>query len=226
MFRFAIATALLLVAGSIAGGPATSVVGTALGPVPQSRMQAVEDLDDAAPAAVIGAISSQFGERSVRVRLGRIDAAPAGIVQRDLHGTGQLQVGRDPIWIPFRFRALYDTEQASVASPELTLGGELPSHALATDDRITRALRKEVGRRLHQEFAGQATEIRLADVRSAPAGTTFLRIQADGVATFGTDGRAAARIHALYDPRAGEWLQLAYELGADSVGTADTVAVR
>src|SRR4249919_3220802 len=74
MLRIVIATTLLLGAGSIAGAPATSVIGKALAPAPQSRAEAVVDIDDATAAALIGAISSQFGERAVQVRLGRVQA--------------------------------------------------------------------------------------------------------------------------------------------------------
>ena len=213
MLRIVIASMLLLGGGSIAGMPAISVTGKALAPPPQSRAEAVVAIDDATAAALIGAISSQFGERAVQVRLGEVRATSAGIVQRDLHGTGQLQLGRDPVWIPFRFRALYDTEQASVGSPTLTLGEGTPSHVLARNDAVAQALADEVGRRLHREFTQQATDIRLDDVRSAPAGAGYLRLEANGTALFGGDGRAATRIRALYDPRNGDWLQLNYDLG-------------
>ena len=226
MLRIVIASMLLVGAGSIAGMPATSVTGKALAPPPQSRAEAALAIDDATAAALIGAISSQFGERAVQVRLGQVQATSAGIVQRDLHGTGQLQLGRDPVWIPFRFRALYDTEQASVGSPTLTLGDGTPSHALARKDALTRALAREVGRRLHREFAQQATDLRLKGVRSAPAGSGYLRLEANGVALFGGDGRAPTRIRALYDPRNGDWLQLIYDLGPAGTDSADAVAVR
>ena len=226
MLRIVIASMLLLGAGSIAGAPATSVIGKTLAPAPQSRAEGVVDIDDATAAALIGAISSQFGERAVQVRLGRVQATPAGIIQRDLHGAGQLQIGRDPAWIPFRFRALCDTEQASVGSPELTLGDGGASHMLARDGAVARALEHEVGRRLHREFAQQATTIRLHDVRSVPAGTGYLRLEANGIALFGAAGRTTTRIRALYDPRNDEWLQVDYDLGVAGTDSGNAVAMR
>lgn len=223
MLRIVIASMLLLGAGSIAGAPATTVIGKALAPAPQSRAEAVVDIDDATAAALIGAISSQFGERSVQVRLAQVQATPAGIIQRDLHGTGQLRIGRDPSWIPFRFRALYDTEQASVGSPELTLGDGGASHRLARDSAVARALAHEVGRRLRQEFTQQATDLRLDDVRSMPAGAGYLRLEANGIALFGGASRTATRILALYDPHNDAWLQVDYDLGTAGM---DAVAVR
>lgn len=225
MFRIAIATSLLLGAGSIAGAPATSVVGKSLASAPQSRVQAAADIDDATAAALIGAISSQFHERAVQVRLGHVQVAPAGLVQRDLRGAGELQIGSDPSWIPFRFDALYDTELTSVGSPALTLGSEQPSHELARNDTLAKALGREASRRLHEEFAQQSTALRLDDVRSGGAGAAFVRLEADGIAMLDGD-RAPARVHALYDPRTGEWLQLAYDLGGGDAASAGTVATR
>lgn len=225
MLRIAIASALLLGAGTLGGAPATSVVGKALAPAPQSRVQAVAAIDDATAAALVGALSSQFDQRAVQLRLGQVRLAQAGIVQRDVQGSGEVQIGRDPIWIPFRFRALYDTVQGSVGSPELTLGGNPPARRLARDGTVARALGTEVGRRLHQEFAQQSTRVHLADVRSAPAGAAYLRIEANGTATFDGD-RAATRVRGLYDPRNGQWLQLAYELGPDVARPGEAVAIQ
>lgn len=225
MYRIVIATALLLGAGSIAGTPATSVVGKPLASAPQSRVQARADIDDATAAALIGAISSQFEERAVQVRLGQVDIAPAGIVQRDVRGTGELQIGRNPLWIPFRFRALYDTEQTSVGSPELTLGSDQPARLLKRDDYVAKALGVEAGRRLRSEFAEQATTLQLVEVRSAPAGAGLVNLEGRGVAMLGGD-QATTRIHALYDPRTHEWLQLAYELGEADAGAGQDVATR
>ena len=63
------------------------------------------------------------------------------------------------------------------------------------------------------------SSFQLRDVRSSPAGERYLRVDADGVASFGADGRTPARVHALYDPRNGEWLQLAYELGGEDASS-------
>lgn len=226
MLRLAFASILLLGAASIAGTPpSTTVIGKALGPPAQSRAEAAEVIDDATAAALIGAISSQFDGRSVQVRLGRVEVTSAGIVQRELHGAGLLQLGRDPLWIPFRFRALYDTEQARVGCPALTLGDDAPSRMVGRDGVIARALAHEVRRRLQREFAQQATDIRLDDVRTASAGGGYLRLQADGIARFGGD-RTATRIRALYDPHNDEWLQLDYELGVAGAHSGNAVASR
>ena len=209
--------------------PATSVVvGHSLVPAPQSRMEGNQAIDDATAAALIGAISSQFGERKVEVKLDQVDATPAGLIQRDIRGNGRLLIGQDPTWIPFRFKALYDTEQASVGYPDLTLGSDQPGKSLPTDAAIARRLVAEVDARLRDEFTGQPASFTMDSVRVEPAGTRYLRLQASGVAQFGHEGDTSAGVHALYDIRTGEWLQLEYELGATANRNmgADSVALR
>jgi len=219
MIRTAIAAALLLGAGSIVGTPnvpaatATRVVGTALARMPATREEGTQAVDDATAAALIGAISSQFERRKVEVQLGRIDVAPAGFVQRDLSGNGRLRIGGDTDWLPFHFHTLYDTEQATVESPRLTLGSSQPGALLAQRSPMVRRLDAELSRRFHEEFASQPSRIAVGAVHSLPAGDHYLQLQARGSAHFGREGQADADIHALYDTRTGDWLQLDYVLG-------------
>lgn len=227
MRRILLATATLLgcalIASAVAApAPATersspqAIVGKSLDLAPQSRMEGNQAIDDATAAALIGAISSQFGERSVEVKLDKIEITPAGIIQRELHGAGRLLVGTDATWIPFRFTALYDTEQATVGSPDLVLGGDQSAEATLADSTLTRKLTAEVDRRLHQEFAQQPAHIALETVHVLPAGGRYLRLQANGTAQFGREGATAAGVQALYDARTGNWLQVNYELGTAS----------
>ena len=217
MLRAVIAAALLLGAGFI-GSPASQpqrlqvVVGKALDAAPTSREEGRQAVDDAAAAALIGAIATQFGQRRVEVELGRIDAVPAGLVQRDLDGSGRLRIGGDAGWLPFRFHALYDTEQASVGSPQLTLGTDSPGAVLAARSPVVRRLGSELARRFRAEFAQQSARIALGTVHSSPAGDHYLQLHARATARFGGDGQAGADIRALYDTRNGDWLQLDYDL--------------
>jgi hypothetical protein len=216
MIRAAIAAGLLLGAGFI-GSPASQpqrlqvVVGKALD-APASREEGREAVDDATAAALIGAIATQFGQRPVEVELGRIDAKPAGLVQRDLSGSGRLRIGGDAAWLPFRFHALYDTEQASVGSPQLTLGTDRPGIVLAARSPVVRRLGHELARRFRAEFAQQQARIAMGTVLSSPAGDHYLQLHASATARFGGEGQAGADIRALYDTRTGDWLQLDYEL--------------
>lgn len=219
MLRLALASAIFLGAVSVAGTPVTTVVGKSLAPAPQSRGQAAAAIDDATAAALIGAISSQFGERAVRIRLERVDVKPAGFAQRDVQGHGQLRIDHDE-WIPFGFRALYDTERTIAGSPELTLGATLPDRAEPRSGRLAASLQREVDNRLHEEFPQQSARVDILAVRSEQVASGYLSVEADGNVGFGAEGTAAMRMHALYDRRRGDWLQLAYELGSDAVASS------
>jgi hypothetical protein len=218
MFRLALASAFLLGAVSVSGTLVTTVVGKSLAPAPQSRGQAAAAIDDATAAALIGAISSQFGERAVQVRLERVDVKPAGFAQREVQGNGQLRIGHDE-WIPFGFRALYDTEQAIAGSPELTLGATPPDRAEPRSGRVATSLECEIDNRLHDEFPQQFAKVDIVTVRSARVASGYISVEADGDVGFG-DGAAAMHMHGLYDRRRGDWLQLAYELGSDAVSSS------
>jgi hypothetical protein len=214
MLRVVLASAFLLGAVSVAGTPVPTVVGKSLAPAPQSRGQAAAAIDGATAAALIGAISSQFGERAVQVRLGQVDVKPAGFAQREVQGHGQLRIGHDA-WIPFGFRTLYDTERAIAGSPELTLGAAPPGREEPRSGRVAASLAREIADRVRGEFPQQVATVRIVTVHSAPAGANQLRVEAEGDVGFASQGTAPMHMQGLYDPRRGEWLQLAYELGSD-----------
>ena len=219
MLRLALASAFLLGAVSVAGAPGTSVVARSLAPAPQSRGQAAAAIDDATAAALIGAISSQFDERAVQVRLERVDVKPAGFAQRQVQGDGQLRIGHGA-WIRFGFRSLYDTQLAIAGSPELTLGATLPARAEPRSGQVTASMAREIEGRLQDEFPQQFAEVSVDTVRSRQLAPGYLSVEADGDVGFGADGTAAIHMHGLYDPRRRDWLQLAYELGSDAVKTS------
>lgn len=196
---------------------------------PQSRVEGGAAMDDAIAAALIGAVSNQFGERRVGVRLDRLSVEPASLRDRSISGEGRLRIGPGGSWIPFRFDALYDTYQASVSYPYLVIGASSTEQVLSTDSRLARALDRRLDHALAAEFAQQEVDLTLDHVTSAPAGERYLAVRALGTAAFAGEGSTAAQVQALYDRRSGEWLRVGYELGAsadrvDSRATA--VAVR
>jgi hypothetical protein len=220
-----------LLGSVVSASPPPVVVGTSLQAAPQSRAEGNQAVDDATAAALIGAISGQFAERNVAVKLDKVDIEPAGIVQREITGQGRLHIGKDAGWIPFHFKALYDTEQASVGYPDLTLGGAEPGKAVPVTSSLGRALSSQVDQRLHAEFGSQPTQFAVDSIQSVPAGARYVRIDAIGMADFGSEGTTRAGVHALYDPRTQQWLHLTYELGAtanraDSVPAVNAVASR
>lgn len=212
-------------AGAEAAGAQAHVVGKSLAPEPQSRMQAKQAIDDATAAALIGAISSQFAERSVVVKLDHVDATPAGIIQRDLHGDGRLQIGNDATWIPFRFQALYDTERGNVGEPKLTLGDAGSDQGATANAALTDKLTAAVAKRVQQEFPDQAVRMALDSVRTISAGRNYLQVRARGTASFGKDGVTDADVHGLYDVRRERWVQLGYELGAELESSAQVKTI-
>jgi hypothetical protein len=214
-----------LLGSAVTASPPAAVVGTASQAAPQSRAEGNQAVDDATAAALIGAISGQFDERNIAVKLDKVDIEPAGIIQRDISGHGRLLIGKDAEWIPFDFKALYDTEQATVGYPDLTLGGSEPGHAVAVGSALGRALRSQVDQRLRSEFASQPSQFAVDSIQSVSAGARYVRIDAIGTADFGAEGKTSAGVHALYDPRTQQWLRLTYELGATANRAPSTPAI-
>jgi hypothetical protein len=195
---------------------------------PQSRVEGRRAIDDATAASLIGAITSQFGPRMVTVRLGPLNVEPAGLSQRDISGRGQLRIDDDTTWIPFRFRALYDTREATTGATQLVLGDDHPALLLAGNSPLVGRLDTALSRRLQDEFSQQHVGIALGAVHSASVGGHYLVLHAQGRADFGSDGQAGTDVHALYDTRTRQWLQLDYRLddtGAD-VALDQAVALR
>lgn len=219
MHRIAIAIlmiasgSMLAVATAAQPGP-EAITATAIDRAPQSRAEATQSVDAAVAAALIGAITQQFDERMVQVKLDHVDSTPTSIAQRDIHGSGRLKIGDDAVWIPVTFSALYDTTDASVGFPVLTLGATAPGEILSSDAEISQRLAGEVGHRLDREFASQQVRFDLDQVHVSHVGNRYLRVDANGTTDFGVEGTTATGVHALYDPRQDQWLRVSYELGS------------
>ena len=191
-----------------------TLIGTAHQAPPQSPNEGREAIDGAVAGVVVGALTEQFGGRSVAIKLDRVEVLPSSIRDRIVSGEGRLQLGEDQDWIGFRFSTLYDTELGNAAYPNITLGGiangerEIPN-----DTRLVRELDDNVVGRLGKEFASQHVRLQLDRITTVEAGSRYLRISASGIADFGRDGVTPAQVEALYDRRDGTWLRVNYELG-------------
>lgn len=181
---------------------------------PQTRAEAREAEDAAVAAAVIGAISGQFGERKVQVKLDDVHSTPNSLLEADVAGEGRLLIGDDDEWLAFRFAGLYDIASATASAPRLLIGGDAPGSQLPRDSAIATQLRGEVQSRLDEEFREQAVRFDLDRADTLDAGKRYSRIEASGIADFGRDGRTPADIHALYDRRDHAWVRVSYELGS------------
>ena len=224
MTRTSLSLALLLACGigasalaSQAEKPqaAAAVVGQALADKPESRAEAREAIDGAVAAAMIGAISRQFGEQSVEVKLDEVQVLPGNVIERVVRGNGRLQIGDQAEWLDFDFDAVYDTEQASVYYPRLVLGNG-GGKKLATDSSLAQGLAANAERALGEEFAQQSVDVSLDDITVRDAGPRYLQVQATGVAQFEGEGGAQALVTAVYDRQRAQWLQVDYELGSSS----------
>lgn len=183
---------------------------------PESRIEADQAMDAAVAASVIGAISIQFDERKVAVKLDAVAVQPASVRDRAVSGEGRLQIGNDTSWIPFRFDVLYDTRTAGVSYPAITLGAAEEAHEVALDAPLAVELGLRADRALDAEFAQQPVQLVVSRVTAADAGERYTLVKATGTADFAAEGTTPTQVQALYDRKTGEWLRLDYELGTTS----------
>lgn len=202
----------------------TAIKAEATTSAPQSRVEGDEALDGAMAAAVIGAVSGQFGERKVAVKLDSVDVVPSSIRDRAVSGKGRLQIGDDAEWVNFSFKAQYDTHAGAVSYPQLVIGGSDAAKTLALDAPMTKTLRDHVDQVVSREFAGQPVVIAFDQVRTVEASSRYLRVEAIGSADFRAEGTTPAAVQALYDRKTREWVNMGYELGT-TANWADTEVV-
>lgn len=188
-------------------------------------------MDSAVAAAVIGAVSRQFGERRIEVKLDSVSVKPASLRDRSVSGEGRILIGDSDAaepksWIPIQFAALYDTRTASVSRPALVIGdGSAASDKLALDAPLAVELGTRVDAALAKEFAQQPAQMIVDRITTTPAGPRYLRVAALGTADFAAEGTTAAQIDALYDRQTGQWVRVTYELGTTSNWSSDEAEV-
>src|SRR4051812_5999230 len=88
-------------------------------------------INDAAAAAVIGALQSRFDGQAVQFRLGDVLSERASLRDIALHGRGEIRFDASQAWLPVSFDALYDTDTQAVQSPSITLGAQHVSQRVA-----------------------------------------------------------------------------------------------
>lgn len=239
---FAVLGAAGLLLGTIAAqdsamagaGEQVEIHGTAIS-TPQSRMEGDMAMDSAVAAAVIGAVSRQFGERRIEVKLDSVSVQPASLRDRSVSGQGRILIGdsdaaADDNWIPIQFAALYDTRSASVSRPALVIGdGSATAGQLALDAPLALEFGARIDAALAEEFQQQPAQMIVDRITTTPAGVRYLQVSALGTADFAAEGSTAAQIDALYDRKTGEWVRVNYELGTTSnwsTEDAEAVAAR
>lgn len=185
----------------------------------------VQTINDAAAAAVIGALRSQFPEYDVELKLGAIRSERASLRDIALDGAGQIRLEGSTTWLPIRFAALFDSDTQTVGSPSITI---TPTVFAASDLPVdVPRLDAAVQRRLGAEFASQAVAFELDGVSVVGGDARYTVVDGNGTADFGAEGQADVAVQGVYDRAARRWVKVDYELGSQQASVFErTVAVR
>ena len=190
---------------------------------PESRMEGREAAEAAVAGAIVGVANEQFTGERIQVRIEQMRMEVASPRDRSVTGQGQMKVGNEEDWLPFRFRAHYDSETQTAAWASMTLGqDDIGGVEVQPRDQTALTLQREALDRLQREFSQQKVRLDLANIRQLPAGGRYQRFLATGLVGFDRQReKAEARVEGLYDPRTARWIRVAYELGGGSNWTGE-----
>ena len=182
---------------------------------PNSALPPKQAIEDAAAAAVIGALQTRFAGQAVEFRMGDMRSERASLRDIALHGRGQIRLGSDSGWLPVRFDALYDTDAQAVQSPANVLGD---GGGVASARRLPlTGMQRELEQAMSAEFASQQVDFTLSDARVVADDGRHLVVRGDGIARFDGHDSAKATVHAVYERGTGRWLDPQYDF--DVVGS-------
>ena len=185
----------------------------------------VQAINDAAAAAVIGTLQSQFPEHDVELKLGAIQTERASLRDIALDGAGQIRLEGSAAWMPIRFVALFDSDTQTVGSPSITITPTVAAAAALPID-IAR-LDATVDRKLGAEFASQPVAFDMGEVSVVGGDARYTVVAGEGTADFGAEGRADVAVQGVYDRAAQRWIKVDYELGSQQASVLErAVAVR
>ena len=185
----------------------------------------VQAINDAAAAAVIGTLQSQFPEHDVELKLGAIQSKRVSLRDIELNGAGQIRLEGSAAWMPIRFVALFDSDTRTVGSPSITITPTATAAAALPID-IAR-LDAAVDRKLGAEFASQPVTFDLGAVSVVGGDARYTVVDGNGTADFGAEGQADVTVQGVYDRTAQRWVKVDYELGSQQAsGFERAVAAR
>lgn len=196
---------------------------------PMSRAEGREAADSALAGALVGIASEQFDGERIEIRIERVDMQAISPRDRNVSGVGQMKVGDHNDWLPFRYRALYDTHTQTAGWAAITLGrDDNGGKTVAPGDDALAALANATRERLNLEFPQPAVTLDFANAQWLPQGR-YLRYLASGAARFDAQTPTQLKVEGLYDPARQRWLHVSYELGdtanwSFNDGTAETIA--
>ena len=173
---------------------------------------ALQAINDAAAAAVIGALATQL-DGDVQFKLGTIDSSRVSLRDMALDGQGLIRLNDDSAWMPIRFQALYDTDTQTVESPAITFVAEHAGESL--DTPVAKQLDAQVDRKLAAEFAEQPVSFNMDTAGVVGGDARYAVVQGDGIADFAAEGKSDITVQGIYDRVANTWLQVDYQLGAE-----------
>lgn len=210
--------AFLLIACTAA---AVAVAGTP-GSQPSADGASATRVHDAAGAAVVASLRSQFEGRDVEFELASLDAESVSLRDMALDGEGRIRIEGAGGWLPVHFEALYDRATGTVLSPAITLDRN-PS---APPETPTAGLDGAVAAALGEEFASQDVAFELDSAWRTGGGERFAVVDGEGVAHFEGEGDAEVRLQAVYDLVDERWIHVGYALGGEPAPAAPAFATR
>lgn len=185
--------------------------------------QGVQAINDAAAAAVIGALETRFDGQSVQFRLNEVLSDRASLRDIALHGRGEIRFDASQAWLPISFEALYDTDTQAVQSPSITLGAQQLAHNDAT--LPLKDLQSRIGNAMSSEFSAQRVSFDLQQASVIGGDGQRIVVQGNGLAKFDGEGREDVIVQAVYDRGSGHWIDSSYEFGI-GLQSPDAVASR
>ena len=179
-------------------------------------------MHDAAGAAVVASLQSQFDGRNVEFELSGLDAERVSLRDVALDGTGRIRIEGSDGWLPVRFEALYDSGSGTVLSPAISLDRN-PS---VSADTPTAGLDTAVAAALDEEFSSQDVAFELDSAWRTGGSDRFAVVDGQGVAHFDGEGDAEVRLQAVYDLVDERWIHVGYALGGEAAPAAPAFAIR
>jgi hypothetical protein len=185
---------------------------------------ALQAINDAAAAAVIGALATQLKDENVQFKLGRLDSSRVSLRDMALDGRGLVRLEDADTWMPIRFQALYDTDAQTVESPAITFVAEHARKDL--DQAVADQFDGMVDRKLAGEFAQQPVGFDMTAAGIVGGDARFAVIEGEGIADFAAEGKSDITVQGIYDRVAHRWVDIDYVLGGERTDLESVVAVR